>query len=72
LDDAVRCGVATHTGRAKLISALDTLCNACAVESEYTNLSIIDIFRMPPKLRVIVFNGFVVVNNEGIEIPTGF
>ena len=48
LDDAVRCGVAIHTGRAKLISALDTLCNACAVESEYTNLSIIDIFRMPP------------------------
>ncbi len=70
LDDARRSGAATHTGRAKLISVLDNLSITCAVEFEYTNLGISDIFRMPPKLRVVVFNDFIVVNNEGLRYLT--
>ncbi|MFM5384030.1 hypothetical protein ACET87_18395 [Aeromonas veronii] len=70
LDDAGRSGAATYTGRVKLISVLDNLSITCAVEFEYTNLGISDIFRMPPQLRVVVFNDFIVVNNEGLRYLT--
>lgn len=67
LGDAVRRGAATYTGRAKIFSVLDTLGITCAVEFEYINLGISDFFRISPRHRVVVFNGFVVVTTRGLR-----
>lgn len=72
LDDAVRRGAKAHIFHAKIMSTIDMLTITYTTEFEYTHLGRSDYFKTLKSLSGVIFDGFMVVNDAGIEIPANF